>query len=214
MSSYLRDKYGNYHTEGTYLFITFFGGIVAAIVVGAIVYASSGDISAALDSTLFGFFGYYILKFLIKIIIKCNREAAAEEKDKEESTNRWNALKEYNNVLQKSLTDAGQTLTELYGDNFSLGNNAGKAVGTFVVPSGVRKIAAVGYKSIQWSAFSNDSTVIEILVNGKTVFSRKASADTFRLALYNVNDGDIVTLWVKTGDGTINGQLICYFVNC
>ena len=210
MSSFLRDKYGNYHTEGTFLLITFFGGIVCGCIVGAIAWACTQDFDSTVSAAIEGFFGYYVVKLIIKFLIKKKKEEVAEV----EQTNRWTAVKEYNKTLLKSITDAGQTLSDLEGDTFNLGKNAGKAVGTFIVPSGVKKLVAVTYSSIQWSGYTGDTTRIEVLINGKSVFSQKANNDTFRLAIYNVSEGDIVTFWVKTGDGTISGQLFGYFVHC
>ena len=190
-------------------FILFFiGGIITGDIFLLIARAVTDNAIIQWSSAGVGFVLYYVVKHKLK---KKKAEEKASEAVKAKK-NEKDTISTFNESLEASFTNNGKKVSKVYAPSFSIGENSSINVGSFVIPSGVSKIIAFEYDHIHWEGFP-DQIKIELLVNGNAVASRKGELVSFRHAAFDVKEGDVVSIYITTKKGKINGTLGLSFIS-
>lgn len=210
MASFFQDKNGDYHSSGSFLLITFFGGIVSAFVMGYITQSLEGAVS--------GFILYYVIKFIAKALIKQNKkekEEAEQLRKAEEardialkkSSNKVESIKRYNESVLVAYNNNGKTITPMLNTlNFKgTGTEATVTMGTFFIPKDVTKIIAPYSIDFCYDA-TEKGYKLAVRKNGQ-IEKSMSQEEVLRMNTIDVQENDIISIELTLTDGGYKGTL-------
>lgn len=216
MASFLQDKNGNYHSPGTYLLVTFFGGVVSACVMGYI--------TQSLEGLVAGFFLYYIIKFIVKALIKQNKKEKeeAEQLQKAEeardialkkSSSKVENIQRYNDSVLAAYNNNGKTITPMLNtlDFKGTGTEATVTMGTFFIPKDVTKIIAPYAIDYCYNATEKGYKLV-VIKNGQ-IEKSVSQEEVLRMNTIDVQENDIISLELTLTDGGFKGALGIAYIN-
>lgn len=216
MASFFQDKNGNYHTSGSYLLVTFFGGVVSAFVLGFLTESLEGGIA--------GFFLYYVVKFIVKYLIKSNKEQKEQEdqlrKEKEardialeKSAGKVENINSYNDSVLATYKNNNKTLTPILNTLDFQGTGTANTVimGTFFIPKDVTKII-VPY-STDYHYFATEKGYKLIIRKNGQIEKSQSQEEVVRMNTIDVQENDIISIELALTDGGFKGDLGIAYIN-
>lgn len=196
MASYFQDKHGSYHTPGTFLIVTFLGGVISAIVLWYITQSIAGGI--------FGFIAYYVIKFAVKSAMNTKKNEKEAKIAQEKSVNKVEGIASYNRSVTEAFKNNGKTITPKVNnlDFHGTGKESTVTMGTFFIPKDVTKIIVPYYTSVNFLAAR-----YKLVIRKNGQIERSTSGEEMiRMVTIDVKENDIISLELTLSDGGFKGD--------